>query len=240
MDSKYIESFIRGKLYLSSLTHFSAIEEPSRSDWFEGKYIATKKDINNIGLPQDLLNVLDNLWYEEKEQVPYFKLLCLYGLICDNTSGMVVKPDCRLLKDFGDKTVIFSDFPEFKERFKTALDKKYGLNYYADDQPVLYRKNVYKSSLADHLFRKREDYSWQNELRIAVRIKDRQDFEPFEIDIGDIQDITRVVLTAEFIKYEHISEITCNGICKVVEWDENALETRNNKQRVSSVIGFTV
>lgn len=203
---KYAEEFKKGNLYLNSLHFFKGIEdkgEEMTGDYLEGGQSltqATEFDVfldsegNVVGTTEDVIGGV----HRPDPNSNFLKVLCLYELKYDWEAMTVEKIDDRIL-DFGDSYVLIENVNEFIRRLDLAVTKLSNeINLPVLFGPIVYYDEMKYSGKLD-TFKKRQSYSWQNEWRVGVDLKDKTT-DGYPLSIGDLSDITKTGSITNMIK----------------------------------------
>lgn len=212
---KYIKSFQNGILYMNPLSYFKGIEEQDRSrgDKNEGLHRYIQPEFANIKIGD---HVIDNNDITKPVEIRRDKeqganLFCMHAIdfkrLKNNEFKLKLK---REMHEFGDTGLIVLDCLEFFNRINTAIFLKNKKLYNKAIEPLGDRlveyvdKKTYSGRMG--LFKKFEDYNYQNEFRIALDVPESllDTNDVFKLNIGDISDITKLFKTSEF---ENIMEI---------------------------------
>lgn len=220
----YADDFLRGKLYINPLVSFGI-----------GNLITPRKDMSNKhrgDLNEGLNTVLPNIhskhgFFKEVQGMPddidtigeldsrflFQHTMSLFAIHFDMQSGTYRPPDRRML-DFDEKglgaTVVITKPAEFLVRVFSVLCRNMGSPFWAGYGLVRYVPKAGAFGDRDE-FTKTDEYSWQNEFRIAINVGPTvfssktqeigydQNNDALLIDIGDISDIAFIVNTEQFI-----------------------------------------
>lgn len=185
------------------------LSKAMRSDLYEGTaYVTQKGDQDPYGvikeLPEDFQEHLINMAFVDDKQ-QYTKLYCMTRLDLDPSTDSF-KPLNPKLTELGDAAVIVYRPAEFFRRIVDYYHNRYSNLYELDADVVKYR-SLFAETRPWDIFTKEEDYSWQNEVRIAAKLRDEigvQEPDQVENDpfvmIGDISDIAVEVPISDLIE----------------------------------------
>ena len=147
--------------------------------------------------------------------------------VIPGTEAGVAKLDNNFL-EFGSHVLLIRDLAAFFERINKAISKIFFLytsrDLHANSGSVEYMNlNKYNGHIG--VFRKDSSFAWQREFRIAFCVPDSalNDNGAFELEIGDISDISSIKIAKPFVKrgvpYRLLSadEIVGNQIIKRTE-----------------------
>lgn len=221
----YAEGFLQGKLYINPLVSYGI-----------GNLIIPREDMSNThrgDLNEGLKTVLPSshskhCLFNEGKDMPddidtigeldsrflFEHTMSLFAIHYDKQSGTYIQPDRRMM-DFDEKglgaAVVITKPAEFLFRLFSVLCHNMGSPFWAGYGLVRYVPK--EGSFGDRdEFTKTDDYSWQNEFRIAINIGSSdfctknndigydQNNDALLIDIGDISDIAFIVSTAQFTR----------------------------------------
>ena len=198
----YVNSFMQGKLYLNSLPFFKNLEKDNdegRSDRYEGSSLILQPKFVNASfggfdIPQhDFAGPIIG----QPDELNLYHVLCLHAVhgndftnpSHENIDGlkkhMQISDKCR---QFGDFVVMVTDAAAFFRRIKSAADSQSYRRYKSLVQ--YYNPDTFHGQFdgVEAIFRKRDEYKYQREYRIAIKTGKGPD--PITFDIGDISDIT--------------------------------------------------
>lgn len=190
----------------------------------------------------DLANIAHNVTDIDYGDSQYFKLFSMYALRYNQKKLSFWAPDKRV-RSFGDTAVIIHDFESFISRISTCFFAKYGeKNWFFLDE-VNY-SGYEKTQKVKPLFSKKQGYEYQNELRIAIGLFEKNKYSmesknarsivmsttPLLLNIGDIRDIAIKIPIRDFIKLRISKDIKLNFplSCgnKLCLLDKTVFETR--------------
>lgn len=221
--------FVKGEMYLSSLTEFGAWEavknhdRPELNNSFRGdlregsiKNVARAEDDEIFNtFPEEMKKAIKGGAILDVGDIQYFNTLCLCRIDFLPEFNMFIPPSPKM-KDFGDTAVIIRDMNEFLRRFMIGLEK-YHPYVLLMDKVEYYSQG--ETRRLNPLFNKPDSYCDQNELRIAVGCLDmnkptsngkhelRQSTEPLRFDIGDISDITQMMTIDDFCTLSNMDSV---------------------------------
>lgn len=230
MDKQWAELFVKGKIFMRSLTEFGAWEAAKRHDnselnnTFRGdlregsvKNIANPEDDRLFSaFPEQLKKVIKGGAILDAGDIQYFNTLCLSCVDYLPELNKFLQPSIKM-KEFGDTAVIIKDMNEFLRRFMIGVDKCCPNVCLFMDRVEYYNQG--ETRLLNPLFNKPKSYQEQNELRIAIGRLDMgrptsngryelcQSTEPFTFEIGDISDITQMMPTDDFITLKDMEPV---------------------------------
>lgn len=217
---EYLKDFIMGKLYMNTNFIFSDIEQQNKMsngqyDDFEGTQVVlnpTEEIECVIDFSNDEPRVLQGKRGElHYEGVPVWNvqlgrgenienIFCMYSLWYDLDNNLTTEVDNKIISEFGDYCALILDKEEFIDRIEKAIDKieyniKSDLRYGYVDYVDIDREYVELGT-----FKKRKQYQYQNEFRIAIGLE--REAEPLVLNIGDLSDIilignTKTILSAK-------------------------------------------
>ena len=221
MDKQWAKLFVKGQIFMRSLTEFGAWEavrhqnnselnNSFRGDLREGsiKNIANPDDDRLFrAFPLQLKQVIKGGAVLDAGDIQYFNTLCLCCIDYLPKFNHFVRPSEKM-KEFGDTAVIIKDMNEFLRRFMVGIEKCYPHVCLLMDKVEYYSQE--ETRLLNPLFNKPNSYRNQNELRIAIGRLDLsrptgkgkyelcQSTEPIKFEIGDISDITQMLSIDDF------------------------------------------
>lgn len=221
--------FVKGEMYLSSLTEFGAWEavknhdRPELNNSFRGdlregsiKNVARAEDDEIFSaFPEEMKKAIKGGAILDVGDIQYFNILCLCSVNYVPEFGMFIPPSPKM-KEFGDTAVIIKDMNEFLRRFMIGLEK---FNPYVLLMDKIEYYSQGETRRLNPLFNKPDSYRDQNELRIAVGRLDmsrptsdgkhelRQSTEPLRFNIGDISDITQVMAIDDFCTLNNMDAV---------------------------------
>lgn len=215
-SKKRIQQMRDGLIYMNSLSFFSNMEgtdyQALRKDSFEDLFLKITTDKyrkqffeinydkshkkNNLKIPVDMISI----------SVPDAKNTMIFSMstISEDKNGMipgekdgVLRLDERMLL-FGTHILLITNAPEFSLRINNAMYKSphiYGLQYFPKNYGMVDYRNFDKESGYIGIFRKDKKYAWQREFRFCFGVKDKglNKKGAFELNIGDISDISTVI-----------------------------------------------
>ena len=201
---KHACDFMQGKVYANRLSYFKDIEgrdNSGRADrhegvigWFQpnqGRFT-----INEMDITGDLAGPIEM----QREWLNYRNLFCVHaahtgdidmGNLSDhNIEGLrqqlKLSEDCLKLGRFA---VVIKNIPEFMIRIESAVER----NGYRLSRGLVkyYDPDAFHGTFSDweSVFRKREEYSYQQEYRFIIDTLVLGDW-PIVVEMGDIRDIT--------------------------------------------------
>lgn len=213
LDSKYVDDFINGNLYMNTLNYFRGVENnTAQGDSLEGVCGSIRKDqLKQFGMyfDDDLVNAIQGNVYLLSDFYGFNNLFCLYKLPIDDKNKVISLPKKELYKFNGesdsDKVVIhIKDTQKFLNQINTAINsgiKKHDFEY------CIYGSVIY-SNIWDNAdgpgtrsaFHKDPEYAYQNEWRICILRNSLID-RPYSFSIGDLSNITEIVTLEEFLTH---------------------------------------
>lgn len=207
---KYADMLCEGKLLIRSLGEYNGLAGPIKEPWFQtsqgdlmdgASYIV--KDIQNDPIfgefDEDLQKIIQKAWYLDTAE-SMCKVYCMYALTYLLDEQTFLTPS-RKLRELGDTAVIIGIHP-FTERIKESIAALYGVSPLVRIGKVQYYPLDYCGGLT--IFGKSKNYSWQQEIRIALTVRDGsrplvrngqvvypmiEDYRPLQLDLGDLSDI---------------------------------------------------
>lgn len=209
-DSKYVESFKKGKLHMENIGYFNKLAESSnfqtRKDELEGvaaSFDSTGATCTMGGIP---LSVVDrmSLRHSSSQNVNIFCMTGIPLLKLNHLNKKLTFSDKFI--ELGEKAIIIKPqyTIQFMNKIKKALLKRKNL-YACPDEPFIftsvdYEKIDYSGRMG--VFRKLNMYEWQSEWRIAVyRDLKKSNFKPITLSIGNIEELCFTLDTVDLIKY---------------------------------------
>jgi hypothetical protein len=216
---EHLTAMQHGLLYMNSLTYFAKLENELagglRGDPLEsilgriyggpaGKYFikftlriggeneAKKFDISN--------NAVLTFEVPDPSNVMIF---CFSALADDETGRIPGESNGELWLDkrflwFGSHMLLIRNAPAFSARITDAISKNpylYSSKYYQGGYGLVEYVDLEGFSGNIGLFRKGKEYSWQQEFRFCLGVRNEalNSFGAFELQIGDISDITELL-----------------------------------------------
>lgn len=230
MDKQWAELFVKGQMFMRSLTEFGAWEAVKnhdnselnnsfRGDLREGsiKNIANPEDDRLFSaFPEDLKRAIKVGAILDAGDIQYFNTLCLCCIDYLPEYNKFIHPSAKM-KEFGDTAVIIKDMNEFLRRFMIGVEKCYPRVCLLMDEIEYYSQG--ETKLLNPLFNKPKSYRDQNELRIAIgrldvnrptangRYELCQSTEPLKFEIGDISDITQMMSIDDFCMLNNMEPV---------------------------------
>lgn len=229
---EYREDFVSGKLYMSTIKNIGDIERKELSkgqcddlegteeywqsteknfmamDYFNESYVMKYFDEE----PKDQTNLVQihNVKHGRGNNI-YKNIYCMYSAWLDVKEKQVLDISEKLIDNFGEYATIILDPFELIERYNKAISvhiEKHGwifnskpsfgfVNYLNLDNKGIIRLGVYK---------KRDNFKYQNEFRFCLDIKDKKN-DLCYFEIGDLSDIVVKVKTIDLvsnIKFEDV------------------------------------
>ncbi len=228
LKKKYADKLMAGEVFMRQMGEFgcwnnstkpeekdSSLQEGMRSDMCEGTcFVAAKGENDPYGFVQSIPDqmkdmVLTVAMVEERQR--FTKLFCMTKLDYDVSTKSFLPIDQRL-SELGDTVVIIFNPQEFYQRLENAYAQRYKNLYQLSSNAVEYR-SLFDGSREWDVFTKSKQYQWQNEVRIAARLRDDlivQDPNGMEndpiINIGDMSDIAVEVPLSDLVN-GHYPEI---------------------------------
>lgn len=203
------ELYEKGKIYLNTFNYFRSYDcDKNRYDKNEGSSLIKQVKEIYIAIPNDNIKTIDdiknnyvlsgntgqfNIW----EENIYGNIFCLsyYGL---NKETIVRHIDTKLPLNFGKYSIIIHNPSEFINR--VILEIKNQSNKYliedADFKIVEYY-NFKNYDGKTGIFKKSDEYKWQNEFRIFLKTKYNN---PILLYIGSMKDIACFVVDPEKVR----------------------------------------
>jgi len=183
LDREYLDDFLSGSLYMNTLQYFAEREahDPGaevRGDSWEGvarvfgiRSAAVR--INDIYVP--ITGIDHQLPWRPTDGIRA-NVFCMYAL-AENWGPPVHEENFN----FGDTVACITDVSEFFRRLKAA-EKVCEFRFSCD--LVEYFPPTYQGEVG--IFRKRSQFQYQSELRIAV---EPGPGKPYKLNVGDLSDI---------------------------------------------------
>lgn len=211
-NPKYMNDFLDGKIYMSSLGYFKNLEmeQKTKADKLEGisSYLQSKDLIVEIGFNGITRRLTDLVGPVTIENHGYrcLKVFCMYSPEIDSDhvdrDAKNIKPSQKMIDDFGEDLVWVYDVREFQKRLEMALSETGVVRRYVG-QHVEYYKDEFHGTFSDNEipFKKHELFGFQKEFRIVLKTDD-ETTDAFVIDIGDIRDICQQFKAHEFNENE--------------------------------------
>lgn len=178
-DDQWANRFLDGEVFMRPLHEFGIwgrmeqldndkINNAFRGDIHEGvNHVFSKTDDCEImeNIAPEVKDIAKNICTIDEDDIPYFKVFCLYCFEYEPLTDFFRQPDPRL-KAFGDTAVIIIDFREFIERLAFGIFAKWEKNITLMNRVTFYDFN--KTQAVNCLFEKHISYAYQKELRIAT------------------------------------------------------------------------
>ena len=190
---EYAESFVKGKLYLNTVSYFRKHEDSARGDDYEGR--PTAPPIKSVTFNDTKFSVPEDapLAHFSFEGIEFVNLLCFSNLKLSEEKDL--KIDDKYYEEFGKHFVIIRNPDFFLYTFYRACIKS---DYYFINDEVEYydsSKGIDQMWLAtrEHyqplriLMVKGNEFKWQREYRFVVDSRSDTN-SPLKLDIGNIQD----------------------------------------------------
>jgi len=231
IDEEWADRLLDGEVFMRSLYEFgswgvqekklsASVKNSFRGDLHEGtiKVFSNSLDCDALkDADPGFLDVIKNVTYTDFGDVQYFKIFSLYSMMFDKQHDTFFKPDPRI-KDFGDTAVIICDMDTFLRRLVQAI-----LDLYDESVSFLMNEVSYfdynTTKEINPFFSKKESYSYQNEMRIALGLLENNKYtmdsgntksivmstDALKPQIGDIRDIAVKMPIDEFLalKFPH-------------------------------------
>ena len=230
VDRQWAEKLLDGEVFMRPLFEFGVwektneINDPNRKDIMEGA-VASFTNPDTVPFLKNLdpafKSAIKNVTLIDMGDLQFFKVFCLYCL--EFKENKPILPDARI-KDFGDMVVVFRDFNSFLLRFFQTI-----LSRYEEHVVLLDRINYYginENRNLNPLFEKTKRYAYQNELRLAFCLSEKNKFyvsskpeenyrliwdkERMIINVGDIRDIAYAIPTSKFLDGSGILRVNQN------------------------------
>lgn len=198
MRKEFAESFLKGKIFMSSLGYFWENGFESQKDFNEGT--VQMQSPGQSPFPQDLRSAIKGSVRYRLEAYKYCNLLCMVMHHYNTQQRQTEKFDNRM-RQHGEYAVRIIDIEEFLNR---VFQKAKAQGDYCLAGPMNYLSYDTVRDRTD-CFDKLLRFAWQKEWRIAYihdieRLKRlaeedpiRTYKEPYTLDIGDISDIAEIV-----------------------------------------------
>lgn len=200
----HIKSLQEGTIYMNPVNYFEKIEG--------NKIIGDKEEGLSLHLqPDDITvkiddHIIDNEDIVSPISVRRYKdqnanIFCMYAISLKEVveNNFEFKLD-RRVKQFGDKCLVIMNGEEFVNRIKKAVKK-------INSKATWYEKEMGLVEYVERdnfhgqvgVFKKFNEYEYQNEFRIALRVSKelRGEKGEFKLEIGDISDISIICDTDE-------------------------------------------
>lgn len=209
---EYAESLLKGNIYMNSLHTFKSIEDKGAEmtqDIYEAmEHVTQSNEFEYLYVPNgnpdgsDWLfpskHLIGGVWRPNNDH-QFFKAFCMFEMKYDAEEKNIYPIDPRIL-DFGDTYVLITNIIEFTKRLdKAILANSDEIEPMVVFGPVTYFDEM-KYSGALGPFKKRETYSWQNEWRICLDLKQKNQ-DAYCLNIGDISDIAIMGNTKKMVEY---------------------------------------
>lgn len=206
----HAKDFQNGNMFMNALQTFKDIEDKGNEmtqDYLEGmKHVVQANEFDFVadssGTPVLSTEHMIGGIHRPDKEAQFQKIICLFELKLDSDKQDIQPIDQRIL-DFGDTFIMITDFKEFCRRFEVAIRNS------SDIEPPVYFHNIkyydpmsYTGGL--NVFYKRESYSWQNEWRIALKLKEKNTC-PYTLNIGDLSDITIIGNTKQLLETMYLA-----------------------------------
>lgn len=226
-NRSYAEGFLEGKLYINPLASFGIgnlinprkdMDNDYRGDLNEGTKTVHPGNCGGHGFFDSINGLPEKIEVvgDIDSQFLFEHVMSLFAIRYDEQREAYIKPDKRM-KDFDDgnegATVIISNPREFLVRLFATLSHNMASLFWAGYGVVRYVPKDGVFGERDE-FTKTDDYSWQNEFRIAIDVGmsaflaksecigyDSQN-DALRVDIGDISDIAFMVTTDQFVNLD--------------------------------------
>lgn len=223
---EHMTAMQNGLLYMNSLAYFANLEneEPGglRGDPLEqilaqiqkgqaGKYF--HKFILSVGEGDNAkkFDVSNNTVLSVQVPAPTNVMIFCFSALADDETGNIpgesngeLRLDRRLL-EFGSRIIIIRNAQAFSARITNAISNNphlYSSKYFQGGYGLVEYVNLEHASGNIGLFRKTKMYSWQREFRfiLGVRNEALNAGGAFELQIGDISDITELIPLESFLQ----------------------------------------
>ena len=182
---------------MRSLLEYRDIEHTQRGDLYEGYDIWMNPDISRISIDNRLFTKSGGTlsvalsFHEDIFQNVFCATMIENNAI--NNDGIII--DRRLI-EFGDYCLLIKSPSEFLKKVEKAINNNPEYIKFTYGEIEYVSKDNYDGELGP--FRKIDNYKHQKEWRILVESKSLK--SPFIINIGSINDITKIYEAKEFIK----------------------------------------
>lgn len=192
---KYLMSLQKGCLYMNTKSYFKKVDT-------ENSHLYDKfEDINvHFSRPQIRfyqnnaeivsLNNIQEASVSNPNLNKYTHIWCCFHI----KSGMQIRSDGKLFDEkmwaFGDHVLAIANVKEFERRVIKALVKHKIL---FEERSVDYRDKTLPVNSDMNIFTKFNEYNYQNEFRLAIQSQDSIKANPFELNIGSIEDISIIL-----------------------------------------------
>lgn len=215
---EFAAKFQSGKLYMNSLDYFMNNGFEGQNDTLEGVILSASPQ-RTVGIPSEFKNhIITDVFY----QAVGFSFCHIFCMSCLDIVPVIITPSGTIfnitipsnMENFGAYAVMIDDKAEFLRRINRAFtSQKYlcgRINYHsitldgkkAEIGHHLLVKNENAVPIAGiagtvqryDAFDKFDKYKYQNEWRICF-YDGVAATEPYELDIGDIHDISHVIKT---------------------------------------------
>ena len=216
-----LEQMRKGLIYRNSLNYFSSIEENTstslRHDPLEKAYSRATAGDSEKGYSKLMISVGDTgknnaidlgenavltMEYGEPDNIMIFCMSAFYfsndgnGEISGEINGALPLDKCFL--EFGSHILVIRNISEFSNRLNDAISSNsnvYWSEYLHEMYGLVEYKDLKRYSGHIGLFRKDLEYKWQREFRICfgVHNKGLNKEGAFELNIGDLSDITEII-----------------------------------------------
>lgn len=230
----FLNDFLDGKFYMSSVGLMDKYINLNLSDGQADELEGTEEYLQTVENMYHALEIIDgsayiasyygdhniqknkNIIYEAKvgrHKYINCNLYCFYTLWFDTDNNEIAYRDTKMKTEFGDYGIIVRNPIELMNRIYTGI-----LTFSQEDKlnskPIIgfveYLELMNKGMESIGPFRKDNSYSYQNEFRFLIDIKNQKgDLKYFEV--GDLRDIVSVISSDDLINNTYID----NNILKI-------------------------
>ena len=226
LNRTYADKLMTGQVFMRRIREFNCwnnltnaggssdqgLQDGMRSDYYEGTcYMAQEGAHDPFGfaerLPDSLKETVLNVAMVAERQ-KCTKLFCMTKLEFDKANHSFFQINSRLTQ-LGDTAVIIHNPQIFYQRLLEAFHRRYQNLYALSANAVVYRNLSGATGVWD-IFTKSDRYRWQNEVRIAAKLRDdifvqradEVENDPI-INIGDISDIAVAVPVSDLLEEKY-------------------------------------
>lgn len=222
-DRQWADLLLDGQIFMRSLFGFgswsaldanrdSNIDNSFRGDLREGAFRVYKSPEDHPyikDMDPDFKSIVRLIADVDMSDSQYFKIFSTYALKFNTSTQSFLPPDSKI-QEFGDTAVVMHDFESFLQRVIQQLRQRFGKMFIPFLQEVSYFDYTESKDLTP-LFSKHIEYSYQNELRLAVGLLEENQFsmdfsdtiilstDSLTLDIGNIRDIAYAIPVQELI-----------------------------------------
>ncbi len=218
----HIKSLQNGLIYMKSLDFFSSLKNEDnialRADSNENTFGILKAGKKENGYSKisikhgksESIDLGQNAIITEKFPKPQNTMIFCMGGIGKNLDGLIPSNDKnkfylrRNFVEFGSHALLIFNTKTFFERINRSLNRIkgiYGSTLFSSGAGFVEYKNLDAYSGHIGLFIKDTKYAWQIEYRFVLGVENEllNNEKAYELDIGDISDITKIIDIESFI-----------------------------------------